>query len=62
MKKAGFGWETVETLLARLMKTGQVDAGPGRKAGTSLYFVVGEPSSDSETSTSRTIRWPLRIW
>src|SRR5205823_1049681 len=45
MKKAGFGWEAIENHLAALLKAGKVDAGPGRKAGTSLYFVVGEPSS-----------------
>jgi len=45
MKKAGFGWETVENHLSALMKAGKVDAGPGRKAGTHLYFVVGGPSS-----------------
>src|SRR5262249_12625323 len=34
MKKAGFGWESVETHLGALMKAGKVDAGPGRKAGS----------------------------
>jgi hypothetical protein len=45
MKKAGFGWEAVETHLAALMKAGKVDAGPGRKAGSNVYWVVEEPSS-----------------
>jgi hypothetical protein len=45
MKKAGFGWEAVERHLSALIKAGKVDAGPGRRAGTTLYFVVGEPSS-----------------
>lgn len=42
MKKAGLGgWGTVEAAVEALVKEGKVDAGPGRKAGTSLYFVVG---------------------
>ena len=45
MKRAGFGWEAVETHLGTLLKAGKVDAGPGRKAGTSLYFAVNESSS-----------------
>src|SRR5262245_28923443 len=45
MKKAGFGWDAVETHLNNLLKAGKVDAGPGRKAGTNLYFVVSESSS-----------------
>jgi hypothetical protein len=45
MKKAGLGWEAVEMHLSALLKAGKVDAGPGRKAGTYLYFVVNEPSS-----------------
>jgi AAA domain-containing protein len=44
MKKAGFGWEAVENHLALLLKAGKVDAGPGRKAGSLVYFVVGESS------------------
>jgi AAA domain len=45
MKKAGFGWETVENHLGLLLKAGKVDSGPGRKAGTLLYFVVADSSS-----------------
>lgn len=43
MKKAGLGrWETIEAVLGAFVKEGKVDVGPGRKAGTSMYFV---PSS-----------------
>jgi len=45
IKKAGFGWEAVERHLTVLEKAGKVDSGPGRKAGTTAYFVVPEPSS-----------------
>jgi hypothetical protein len=41
MKKAGLGrWETIESALDALCKTGKVDSGPGRNAGTHLYFTV----------------------
>jgi len=45
MKKAGFGWEAVETHLNALLKAGKIDGGPGRKAGSTVYFVIEEPSS-----------------
>ena len=49
MKKAGFGWETIGASLDGLLRDGLVDAIPGRKAGSSLYFVTdNEPSSDSQ--------------
>src|SRR4029434_1935144 len=49
MKKAGFGWETIEGALDGLLRDGLVDATPGRKAGSSLYFVKpDDPSSISQ--------------
>jgi hypothetical protein len=43
MKKAGLGrWETIESVLGDLQKTGKVDSAPGRKAGSLRYFVIGE--------------------
>lgn len=46
MKQAGLGsWDRIELALAGLLKDGRIDSGPGRKAGTHLYFVVGEPSA-----------------
>lgn len=52
MKKAGLGqWHTIEVVVAALEKEGKLDSGPGRKAGTSLYFVPGAtvsaPGDDS---------------
>jgi hypothetical protein len=48
MKKAGLGrWETIEAIIESLLKDGKVDAGPGRKAGTHLYFIPGEPSQST---------------
>lgn len=44
MKKAGFGWETLERLLPRLLQDGTLDAIPGRQANSLRYFVLGEPS------------------
>jgi hypothetical protein len=42
MKQAGLGrWETIESALEYLQKDGKVDAGPGRKAGSLRYFVIG---------------------
>lgn len=42
MKKAGLGrWDTIEAALELFLKEGKVDMSPGRKAGSSLYFVVG---------------------
>jgi hypothetical protein len=42
MKKAGLGrWETLEAALDGLLKEGRIDAGPGRKAGSLRYFVLG---------------------
>jgi hypothetical protein len=42
MKKAGLGrWDTIEASLDVFVKDGTVDMVPGRKAGSSLYFVVG---------------------
>jgi len=55
MKKAGFGWATLTALLDGLMREGLVDMAPGRKKGSSLYFVVGQPSQPSQDgSTSGT--------
>jgi len=45
MKQAGLGgWERIEAAIESLIKAGTVDAGPGRKAGSLRYFLVGEPS------------------
>lgn len=53
LKKAGFGWERLTTLLDGLMRSGLVDATPGRKKGSSVYFVVGsEPSSRSQDGSA----------
>jgi hypothetical protein len=52
MKKAGFGWGAVENHLAALLKAGKVDAGPGRKAGDLLYFVVSEPSPGNRAGST----------
>jgi hypothetical protein len=38
MRKAGFAWETVEGLLAELMRSGDVDAHPGRRKDSLVYF------------------------
>ena len=50
MKTAGLGrWDTIVQTVDALLKEGKVDAGPGRKSGTHLYFVVGAtvpPSGD----------------
>jgi hypothetical protein len=49
MKKAGFGWETIEGALDGLLRDGLVDAGPGRKAGSNHYFAKpDEPSLKSQ--------------
>jgi hypothetical protein len=49
MKKAGFGWEALESMLPGLLRDGLIDAAPGRKAGSSHYFVKpDEPSSGSQ--------------
>ena len=54
MKKAGLGgWDRIETALDGLQKEGRVDAGPGRKAGTSLYFVAEQPSKESRDGSPR---------
>lgn len=46
MKKAGLGrWERIEAAIEGLIKDGKADAGPGRKAGTLLYFAIAEPST-----------------
>jgi hypothetical protein len=48
MKRAGLGrWETIESALEHLQKAGEVDSGPGRKAGSLRYFVVGQSSPRS---------------
>jgi hypothetical protein len=42
MKKAGLGqWHPIETAVDALTKEGKLDAGPGRKTGSLLYFVPG---------------------
>jgi hypothetical protein len=42
MKKAGLGrWERIEGAVEELLREGRVDSAPGRKAGTSLYLLVG---------------------
>lgn len=42
MKNARLGrWETIEAALDHWQKEGKVDSGPGRKAGSIRYFVVG---------------------
>jgi hypothetical protein len=47
MKKAGLAqWPAIEAALEVLIKEGKVDAGPGRKAGSLRYFIIGEPSTD----------------
>jgi hypothetical protein len=57
MKRAGLGrWETIEAGLERLTKEGKVDAGPGRKAGSLRYYVVGVSSpqdGDGSTGSAR---------
>jgi hypothetical protein len=45
IRKAGFSWETVEGLLADLMREGLVDAAPGRQQGTRRYFAAGYPAA-----------------
>ena len=44
MKRAGFGWETLEPLLDALLRDGLIDAAPGRTANSLRYFVQSEPS------------------
>lgn len=40
MKDAGLGrWETLRTVMEGLLTAGLIDEAPGRKAGSSLYFV-----------------------
>jgi hypothetical protein len=57
MKKAGLGrWETIEAALEVLQKSGRVDSGPGRKAGSHLFFVAGEPSPRSGDDSSGAAR------
>ncbi|MBI3109001.1 MAG: AAA family ATPase [Candidatus Rokubacteria bacterium] len=42
MKKAGLGgWEKIEAAIEGLLRENRIDSGPGRKAGTCIYFVVG---------------------
>lgn len=48
MKKAGFAWTTIEALLEDLMRTGDVDAHPGRQQGSLVYFAQ-KPGDDSRT-------------
>jgi hypothetical protein len=49
MKKAGFGWATLGPLLDGLLRDGKIDAAPGQKKGSLLYFVPKpEPSSVSQ--------------
>ena len=40
MRRAGLGrWDTIKPALDALLKDGKLDAGPGKKAGSSMYFV-----------------------
>lgn len=49
MKAAGFGWTTLGALLDGLLRDGLIDAGPGRKKGSQLYFAIPqEPSPASQ--------------
>jgi hypothetical protein len=41
MKKAGFGWEQVASVVEGLLRDGQIDAAPGRTKGSSVYFAAG---------------------
>ena len=42
MRKAGIArWEALQPALEALLKEGKIDAGPGRQAGSLLYFVSG---------------------
>jgi AAA domain len=52
MKKAGFGWESVATALDGLLREGAVDAGPGRKAGSLVYFVSKATVSDPQDGST----------
>jgi len=52
MKKAGFGWETIDGALDGLLREGLVDAAPGRTANSSRYFAKpDEPSSHSQDAS-----------
>jgi hypothetical protein len=58
MKKAGLGrWETIEGAIESLLREHKIDSGPGRKAGTHLYFVVGMNRPEiGDGSTAETVR------
>jgi hypothetical protein len=52
MQKAGLArWEILEGILAALMKTGKVDAGPGRQHGSLRYFVPGASGEEGQDSS-----------
>jgi hypothetical protein len=46
IRKAGFAWETVGSLLDELMRAGEVDAAPGSRKNSLVYFVPSPSCSD----------------
>ncbi len=53
IRRAGFSWETIATLLDDLMRAGHVDAHPGRRKDSLVYFVpknAGDGSWDGDGS------------